>query len=194
MNYPSRKIKKEVSNKINTSNRGMNLEFDINQTNQYYLEMDIANIHKKPTPIQIVKVDYPKRSAAKIIEAYFKLPSTTDYNGVYKGRYLDFEAKECGNNNLFPFSSIHPHQIKHLKSVIKQKGLCFIILRFTKKNETILIKGEKFINFYENTKRRSLPYVWAKENGHLIDFSYLKPVDYLKVVDKLLEEEENENK
>ena len=65
--------------------RGMSLEDEINHSNHYYLAHHIAVIHKKPTPIQLVKVDYPKRSAAVIKEAYFRRPSTTDYNGVYRG-------------------------------------------------------------------------------------------------------------
>ena len=64
--------------------RGMELEKEISMTNDYYLNIDKAVIHKKPTPVTIVKVDYPMRSAAKITEAYFKLPSTTDYNGDRK--------------------------------------------------------------------------------------------------------------
>lgn len=64
--------------------RGMTLEQELNESNQYYLANDIAVIHKKPTPIQIVKVDYPKRSAAVIREAYFRQASTTDYNGIYR--------------------------------------------------------------------------------------------------------------
>lgn len=86
--------KKRISGESSYSNRGMTLEADLNETNQYYLVNGIAVIHKKPTPVQIVNVDYPKRSAAVIKEAYFKQSSTTDYNGVYKGRYIDFEAKE----------------------------------------------------------------------------------------------------
>jgi recombination protein U len=46
--------------------RGMNFEAEINATNTYYLMHGLAVIHKKPTPVQIVKVDYPKRSRAKI--------------------------------------------------------------------------------------------------------------------------------
>ena len=67
----------------------MSLEQQINESNKYYLLEDIAVVHKKPTPVQIVKVDYPKRSRAVIKEAYFRQASTTDYNGVYQGRYLD---------------------------------------------------------------------------------------------------------
>ncbi len=53
----------------------MRFEEAINESNEYYLARQIAVIHKKPTPIQIVKVDYPRRSAAVIKEAYFtKLP------------------------------------------------------------------------------------------------------------------------
>ena len=63
------------------SQRGMSLESDINDSNKYYRACDIALIYKKPTPIQVVRVDYPARNKAKIVEAYYKTPSTTDYNG-----------------------------------------------------------------------------------------------------------------
>ena len=55
MKYPMG-IHKE-SKKINYSNRGMALEHDINESNQYYLNNNIAVIYKKPTPISIIKVD-----------------------------------------------------------------------------------------------------------------------------------------
>ena len=58
---------------IKKSRLGINFEDMINDSNQYYLLHDVAVIHKKPTPIQITKVDYPKRSSAKITEAFYKI-------------------------------------------------------------------------------------------------------------------------
>ena len=52
MQYPN-KIKKKTEKVINYSNRGMNLENLINESNEYYVEKDIALIYKKPTPIGI---------------------------------------------------------------------------------------------------------------------------------------------
>ena len=89
----SHKDKLEVS--LSAANRGMNLEHDINLSNEYYKEKDIALIYKRPTPINVVKVDYSK--GAKITHAYFEEQSTTDYNGVYKSKYIDFEAKNTKN-------------------------------------------------------------------------------------------------
>ena len=51
------------------SSRGMRLENDINDSNKYYRELDKALIYKKPTPVQVVHVDYPQRQRAKITEA-----------------------------------------------------------------------------------------------------------------------------
>lgn len=182
MRYPN--SSKSYEKPKSFSNRGMSLENDINASNQYYLTNDIGVLHKKPTPITIVKVDYPKRSSAKIIEAYFQVPSTTDYNGIYRGKYLDFEAKECNSKTAFPFSSIHPHQIKHLKDVGRHGAITFIIMRMNQYDKDYLIKADEFINFYETTDRKSLPYSWIEENGHVIEKKYTIPCNYLKVVDE----------
>jgi recombination protein U len=92
MKYPNKK--QSVVIKKTHSKLGMTLEEDINQTNDYYLKQGVANIHKKPTPVQVVTVSYPARNKAKITEAYYKTPSTTDYNGLFQGRYIDFDCKE----------------------------------------------------------------------------------------------------
>ena len=77
VNYPHKVAKKTLvstqrKHPVDFANRGMTFEKMINESNQYYLSRGLAVIHKKPTPIQIVKVDYPRRSRAKIVEAYFR--------------------------------------------------------------------------------------------------------------------------
>ena len=60
-----------------------------------------------------------------INEAYFRTPSTTDYNGVYNGYYIDFEAKETKNKTSFPLNNIHAHQVEHMKIHIIKRELSF---------------------------------------------------------------------
>ena len=103
--------KKRYTKKTTTSNLGMTLENDIEATNNYYLETKRAVIYKKPTPIQVVNVSYPARNKAKIIEAYYKIPSTTDFNGIYKGYYLDFDCKETKSLTSIPLKNVHPHKL-----------------------------------------------------------------------------------
>jgi len=185
MKYPNSNKTYVQQSSRNTAHRGMSFENDINQSNLFYLKEDRAVVHKKPTPVTIAKVDYPRRSAAKIVEAYFKLPSTTDYNGIYKSRYIDFEAKECHSKNSFPFSSIHPHQIEHLRSIIRHGGIAFILLRMNVYATDYLIKAEDFLEFYDAGTRKSLPYKWIEENAHPIPYHLQAPVDYLSVIDDL---------
>lgn len=165
-----------------TAHRGMSLEEDISLSNQYYLSHDIAVIYKKPTPIQIVKVDYPRRESAKIVEAYYKTPSTTDYNGIYRGRYIDFEAKET-KVKTFPFANISNHQIDHLQKIINHGGIAFVIIAFTSLNEVYLIDASHMINDYYHSQRKSITYQKIKDLGHLIPQGYQPRLDYLKVVD-----------
>lgn len=184
--YPGghRKTSKPTISKRSTKNRGVGLENEINKTNEYYITFDLAVVHKRPTPIQVVDVHYPKRSMAEITRAYYTKPSTTDYNGVYRNKALDFEAKETNSDTRFPFTLIHDHQITHLQRVIKHGGIAFIIIRFSVYDETYFVEAQKVIDLYYG-ERRSIPYKWFQEEGHLIPFSLTPPVDYLKVIDQL---------
>jgi recombination protein U len=185
VNYPDGRKHNWAGNVTSAARRGMDLEKDMNTTNSYYLSEDKAVIHKKPTPVQIVKTDYPKRSAARITEAYFKIPSTTDYNGIYRGKYIDFEAKDCMSKTSFPMKSIHAHQITHLEAIRRHGGIAFLIIRFREFNEVYLVTIEAVKNYTDEHTRHSIPYEWFHDHATLIPESYLKPVDYLQVVDEL---------
>ena len=190
MNYPNG-IKKpqniDISTKpVDYKNRGMTLEGEINQSNEYYIEIGKAFIYKKPTPIKIVNVDFPSKNKAVIKEAYFSTPSTTDYNGLYKGKYIDFEAKETKSKTAFALTNIHPHQIKHLENIDNNGGIAFIIVRFTTLNETYLITAERFLNYINNNDKKSVPLEYFKTDAYLIKDGYRPRVDYLKVVDILI--------
>ena len=190
VNYPNKKKNNHytsmIEGKHNTAHRGMNLEEDINLTNEYYLSHDIAVIHKKPTPIQIVKVSYPERSSAKIVEAYFRTPSTTDYNGIYKGKYIDFEAKETKSKTSFSLNNIHKHQIDHLIKVKNHGGISFLVIRFTTLNKTFFLETKKLEEFLYNNERKSIPLSYISDNGYLINENYNPRLEYIKIIDKLL--------
>ncbi len=180
-----RKVK---SKQISYSNRGMTLEEDINETNEYYLAQDIAVIHKKPTPVQIVDVHYPQRSAAVIKEAYFKQPSTTDYNGLYRGRYVDFEAKETKNKTSFPLQNFHEHQIEHMRKVTNQDGIAFVLLRFSLIEEIYLLPFPALLKFWDRMKsggRKSIKKQEIEEMGYKIAIGFHPRIDYLKTVEKI---------
>lgn len=169
-------------------NRGMTLEEDIHATNQFYLQTNKAIIHKKPTPVQIVKVHYPKRSAAVITEGYFQAKSTTDFNGIYKGKHIDFEAKETKNKTLFPLANFHDHQFEHMKQIINHNGICFAIIRFTVHDETFFLRAKHVLNYRNEMMqggRKSIPYEELKEIGFIIPFKFQARVDYLSIVDQL---------
>lgn len=168
--------------KIQAGNRGMRFEDGINQSNDYYLSKGVAVIHKKPTPINIVKVDYSH--GAKIVEAFFQEPSTTDYNGIYKGKYIDFEAKSTHSKTAFPLKNIPHQQIEHLEAVLKLGAIAFFLIEIVPLTEIYLLPAEFVCRFYREKPRESIPVKEIKENGFLVKEKYLPRLDYLSVVDE----------
>lgn len=177
---------------VSYSNRGQSLEDDVNETNRYYNAHDIAIIHKKPVPVQIVKVDYPARSAAVIREAYFRTPSTTDYNGVWQGKHIDFEAKETKNKTSFPLNNIHEHQMQHMAAVRRHGGIVFFIIRFTTLERTYVVPltvVEPYWQAMKNGGRKSIPLKTFEQHAHLLSAGYMPCIDYVAVLPSLESEE-----
>jgi len=174
----------EYFTKNTYANRGMNLESDINETNNYYDLNDIAIIYKKPTPIKVVNVEYPR---VKIKEAYFNEPSTLDYTGIYKNKYLEFDAKETKSKTSFPLSNIHNHQLKHIEKIIKHGGITFLIVRFSNLNENYLLPGEKLLEFIKTNDRKSIPLEYFQKYSYKIELKYTPRLNYIKIIDKLIE-------
>lgn len=183
MNYPGG-LKKDFIKVKKFANRGMQLEDAINSSNEYYLSHNIAIIHKKPTPIKVLKISYNDQKEI-IKEAFFEKPSTTDYNGIYKGRYIDFEAKETTNENSFPLTNIHSHQIKHLSDIISMGGIGFIIVRFKTLDLTYYLDGSKLLEFINSYNRKSIPIDYFNEFGIIIKNKLNPQIDYLKVIDMI---------
>lgn len=177
--------KKTVSLKrhLSSANRGMDLEGDINASNDYYKEHDLCVITKRPTPINVVKVDYTK--GAIITNAYFEKQSTTDYNGVYKGRYIDFEAKQTKSKSSFPLANISKHQIEHLKMVLRHGGIAFFIIEFVTRDEVYLLDASYVIHFYENGERKSIPYEKFLEVAHQIKRGFAPRLNYLPIIEEI---------
>ncbi len=183
MKYPG-KANSEYKPTISYGNRGMTLEEDINLSNDFYRDTDRAVIYKKPTPITISKVEYNSNKERVIKEAYFKIPSTTDYNGIYRGKYIDFEAKET-KLKKFPLINIHNHQIKHLEKVAKHGAIAFLIVRFTTLNETYYLDIKDLTYYLENVKKSFISYDYFNEKGYLLKERYNPRIDYLSVIDDI---------
>ena len=177
----TRKNAAEIS--ISSANRGMDFEHEINLSNDYYRDHDICLITKRPTPINVVKVDYSK--GAKITHAYFEEQSTTDYNGVYKSRYIDFEAKNTKNKTSFPLNNITKHQIEHLKRVIHHGGIAFFIIQFESLGKVYILDAKYVIHFYEKEERKSIPLSCFEESGIEVEQSFNPRLKYIDAIEKL---------
>ena len=184
INYPNQKKIDNTKHIINS--RGMMFEKELNESNKYYLIHNIATIYKKPTPIQIVRVEYPQRTKAKIVEAYYQTPSTTDYNGLYRGKYIDYEAKQTENLS-FSFKHISTHQIEHLLRINSQGGIAFVIIYFKKIDKVYLIDILDFNKLYLENLKGGPKSIKASEieniGGHEAKKGYAPLIDYLNTVD-----------
>ncbi|MEG0962339.1 MAG: Holliday junction resolvase RecU [Lachnospiraceae bacterium] len=165
--------------------RGSTLEEFVNVTNEKYLEQGLALIQKIPTPITPIKIDKDNRH---ITLAYFEQKSTVDYIGAVQGIPVCFDAKEC-HTDTFPLQNIHPHQITFMEEFERQKGISFLILFFSHRNEFYYLRYETLMKFWNRSKeggRKSFRYD-ELDTGYFIHSKGGVLVHYLDTLQRDLE-------
>jgi len=160
--------------------RGSALEELINMTIDKYKDNNLALIQKIPTPIKPIKIDNATRH---ITLAYFDMKSTVDYIGVVQGIPICFDAKEC-NVDTFSMQNIHPHQIEFMEQFEQQKGISFIIISYTNKNEIYYVPFKDIKFFYDraqNGGRKSFRFEEI-DKKYLISQNKGVPVHFLEMI------------
>ena len=183
MQYPNSIKKSFNKEKVSHANRGMKLESLINLSNDYYRDINRAIIYKKPTPIKIVNTNFSNKGL-RITDAFFETPSTLDYNGIYKGKYIDFDAKETKETTRFPLQNLHEHQLIHMKRILEHGGITFLIISMN--NEYYYLDGKDIIEYINNNPdKKSITFKYIEEKGFVINKKINPRIDYLEVIDIL---------
>ncbi|GGE47851.1 Holliday junction resolvase RecU [Pullulanibacillus camelliae] len=163
--------------------RGMTFENLVNYTNKIYSNQKRAVINKRPTPMKIIS----KTRIGQNI-CVFDSKSTVDYDGVYKGYSIQFEAKTT-KEKRFPLDMITSGQVQFLNSAEYQGAICFVLLEMRVTNSVYLIPNQmlqKYIRDAQNGGRKSIPLDDIEVYAQLVKTGNGAPLDYLTVVDDLI--------
>lgn len=166
-------------------NMGMDFEKDISRSCDYFREKGLADIYKRPTPIRIVKMS--KEKPGMIQEAYFEAKSTTDYVGIYKGKYIDFECKETIHDEV-PYHMIREQQYEHLRFVLKLGGIGFFLVCFKTVQEVYLLNAKFILDEIEKHKHPGFKRSFFMEHGVLVKRGYLPPYYLLDAMEEAFEQ------
>lgn len=165
-------------------NRGMAFEKLINLSNEMYQREGVALINKRPTPVKVLKIRY-----GRVRDGYFEEKSTVDYDGVYKGRAIAFEAKSTKEITRFDLKNIAQHQIDYLEQAEKMGAVCFFLIEFSKDKTVFLVPLsviQSYVRMSQQEKgKKSIPRADFDIHGYLVDQTERAPIDYLQYVDEL---------
>ncbi|MGY6171987.1 Holliday junction resolvase RecU [Candidatus Mycoplasma pogonae] len=165
-----------------SKNRGMLLEKIINNSIHFYEKNNLAVFHKKNIDIvfQSVKKDNKDTKIKKLENAFLSKKSTVDYYGIYKGKFIAFEAKSVEGNNL-PLANIASHQLQYLRKIKMHLGYAFLIIYFKTHDKFYLLD----INAIDSTdqKRKSLSLNEVAEYGIELELVYPGILDFVNFLD-----------
>ncbi|MFA6624380.1 MAG: Holliday junction resolvase RecU [Bacilli bacterium] len=170
------------------SNMGMVFESEISKTCDFYREKNLADLYKRPTPIKVVKMS--KTHPGMICEAYFQEKSTTDYVGIYKGKYIDFECKETIHDSI-PYHMIREQQYDHLRFVQSLGGIGFFLVSFKAKAEVYLLRADIVLKKVDEKHHPGFSYQFFKDNAVLVKRGYNPSYYLLDAIDEAFRKEIN---
>lgn len=161
---------------VSYANQGLTFDNMIELSNKMYATKGWATIQKVQTPWSVV------RNGKKIISAFPEEKSSVDYIGVFNGRAIAFDAKSTVERTRFPLSNIEDNEFYFLTNWRNNGGISFILVEFTKLQETYLVLMDDFEIWWNEAKgggRKNIPYEWFLLNCNLVKSKNGILLDYL---------------
>lgn len=154
----------------------------LDYTNAVYDRLGIAVINKRPTPIKVTR-----SSGTRVLDGFFEKKSTVDYDGVYRGRRLDFEAKSVNSLDRFDLNRVEEHQYQHLEKCHQHGSIAFILIEFIKQRKTYLLPFETLQSYWTDARRGGRKSIRIEElDVHAYEVRAAGvPLDYLDVVNQI---------
>ncbi len=144
-----------------------------------YQRGGVALINKRPTPVKVIK-----SKGSQVIKGFYEAKSTVDYDGVYKGRAIAFEAKSTENPGRFDLKNIAQHQLDYLEKAEKMGAICFFLIEFSKDKSVFVVPLsviQSYVRMSHQPKgKKSIP----RADLYLVEQTERAPVDYLQYVDE----------
>ncbi|WP_164219351.1 Holliday junction resolvase RecU [Virgibacillus sp. YIM 98842] len=168
---------------IYTGKRGQAFEYTLDYTNKLYENQGRALINKRPTPMKIIG-----KTRGKQHICVFDKKSTVDYDGIYAGCAITFEAKTTEKKS-FPLSMLTEHQVKYLNEAEKQRAISFVIVEMRALRDVFLVPNnmvQKYIRKAEHGGRKSIPMDDLEIYAFMVESKNGVPLDYLSAVDRLI--------
>ncbi|MEG0123993.1 MAG: Holliday junction resolvase RecU [Malacoplasma sp.] len=154
----------------------MYIEKLVEHSIKFYSAKKIGHFEKRYLPIQITSIN------KNLIKGILLKKSYTDFNGVYLGRYIDFETKQTDSDS-FSLSSIKEHQLNHMLNVSKYNGIVFLLVHFFKHDKTFLITIEEIINLI-NKGKKNIPISTFEKNFSIVNVEFPGILNFLAVINK----------
>lgn len=172
--------------------RGKGFEEVLALGHKHYRRTRQAVVQKVPTPTTVMRRKQPDGST-EITGAFHAKKSTVDFLGVLRdGRAVAFEAKSNQRKTMWPFDSIHQHQVDFLRDVADLGGLAFVLVEHLPDQAVYLIPAAEMARRYEEAAwrqgRASIPAAELRQFAR-VPSSPGVPVDWLAAVQKLLRKE-----
>ncbi|SFM35307.1 Holliday junction resolvase RecU [Salibacterium qingdaonense] len=163
------------------ANRGMGFENLVNTTNLQYKNKGLALISKRPTPMKIIGSTKGGQNIC-----VFDQKSTVDFDGVYRGLSIQFEAKSTGEKR-FDLKMITDSQIDFLQQSERQGAVCFVLLEIRPLRTVYYVPNnmlQKYVREAQRGGRKSIPLDDLEIYADVVTQGQGIPLDYLAVVDK----------
>lgn len=162
---------------------GLAFEERIKQSCDVYKANNVALIHKIPTPWSVSYDNSTKR----VKRAFPQGKSSVDFEGIWQGRSVAFEAKSTIERKRFELKNVQPHQLEYLRLHQEHGGISFFLIEFSKFNEVYFMQYDQMENWMKQSRnggRRSIPYHWIMANCEIVVMGRASK-DFVSVLERL---------